>query len=235
MEQKLLSTQAGTVLILLLALLWGCGAPRARITPIDREVFRTPAPPERAPESEGSLFPGENRHALLFIDRKAHLVNDIVTIRITETASASGEAKTETDRSSSVSGSLDAVFGFERTLQNNKIDPSAVLETDLSHSFDGSGATTRKNSLSATITAVVREVFPNGNLYIEGRKEVIINNERQYIIISGVIRPEDILPDNSIPSDLIANARIEYSGQGVVADKQRPGWLGRIIDVVWPF
>jgi flagellar L-ring protein precursor FlgH len=78
-------------------------------------------------------------------------------------------------------------------------------------------------------------VFPNGNLYIEGKKDVIINNERQYIMISGIIRPEDIAPGNSITSDLIANARIEYSGKGVLADKQRPGWLGRVIDIAWPF
>ena len=82
---------------------------------------------------------------------------------------------------------------------------------------------------------MVREVFPNGNLYIEGKKEIIINNERQYIILSGVIRPEDIQTDNSITSDLIADARIEYSGRGVLADKQRPGWAGRILDYVWPF
>jgi flagellar L-ring protein precursor FlgH len=172
---------------------------------------------------------------LLFVDRKAHLVQDVVTIRIVEAASASGEATTATDRDSSVSGTLEAVFGLEKTLQKNGINPAAVVKGGLGNSFDGSGATSRKNSLQATITAVVREVFPNGNLYIEGKKEVIINNERQYIIVSGVIRPEDIGPDNSISSDLIADARIEYSGRGILAEKQRPGWFGRVLDVVWPF
>jgi flagellar L-ring protein precursor FlgH len=185
--------------------------------------------------SEGSLFTGESRRSLLFVDRKARLVNDVVTIRIVESASASGEAKTATDRDSSISGSLESFFGFERTLQNNGVNPVSAVKASLKNGFDGSGATSRKNSLTATITAVVREVFPNGNLYIEGKKEVIINNERQYIIVSGIVRPEDIRPDNSITSDLIADARIEYSGRGVLADKQRPGWLGRILDLVWPF
>jgi flagellar L-ring protein precursor FlgH len=209
----------------------------AKLTPINRETYRESwlTRPEPPPRSDGSLFVGESRRSLLFVDRKAHLVQDVVTIRIVEAANASGEAKTETDRESSISGSLEAIFGFEKTLQNNGINPAAVVKGGLGNSFEGSGATSRKNSLQATITAVVREVFPNGNLYIEGKKEVIINNERQYIVISGVIRPEDIGPDNSIRSDLIADARIEYSGRGVLAEKQRPGWLGRVLDTVWPF
>lgn len=207
------------------------------MTPIDREAFRGPSAPwqEITPRYEGSLYAGESSRSMLFVDRKARFINDIVTIRIVESASASGEATTDTSRDSSITGSLEALFGFERTLENNKIDPAAVLKANLGNQFEGAGATARKNSLNATITAVVREVFPNGNLYIEGTKEIIINNERQYIILGGVIRPEDILPDNSIPSSMIADARVEYSGRGVLADKQRPGWLGRIIDVVWPF
>ncbi|GIX47077.1 MAG: hypothetical protein KatS3mg131_1288 [Candidatus Tectimicrobiota bacterium] len=134
-----------------------------------------------------------------------------------------------------MAGSLTGLFGFERTLRNNGVDPSAAVEASLENTFDGKGSTERKNSVTATLTAVVREVFPNGNLYIEGTKEVIINNERQYLILSGVIRPEDIRPDNSITSDQIADVRIVYSGSGVVSDKQRPGWLGRLLDVVWPF
>ena len=110
-----------------------------------------------------------------------------------------------------------------------------AVKASLKKGFDGSGATSRKNSLSATITDIVRQVLPNGNLYIEGKKEVIINNERQYIIVSGIVRPEDIRPDNSVTSDQIADARIQYSGRGVLADKQRPGWLGRLLDLVWPF
>lgn len=228
----------GQVLLLwTLAGLVGCALMEPQLTPVNRETFRAPQPvqPPVSPRYEGSLFTGENRRSLLFVDRKAHLVNDVVTIRITEAASASGEATTATDRASSVSGSLEGLFGFEKTLRRNGVNPAAAVAAKLDNAFDGSGATSRKNSFTATITAVVREVFPNGNLYIEGTKEVVINNERQYILISGVIRPEDIGPDNSIPSSLIADARVEYSGRGVLADKQRPGWLGRVLDFVWPF
>jgi flagellar L-ring protein precursor FlgH len=169
----------------------GCYAQSTRTTPIDREALRVPrpAPQQETPRYEGSLFVSESGRSLLFVDRKARQVNDIVTIRIVESATASGEATTETDRTSSVSGSLEALFGFEKTLQNNGLNPEAVVKTSLNSGFDGSGATARKNSLRATITAVVREVFPNGNLYIEGTKEVVVNNERKYNIIGGFIRP----------------------------------------------
>lgn len=219
-----------------LVVLVGCTLLEPQLAPVNRETFRAPqsVQSQAAPRYEGSLFTGENRRSLLFVDRKAHLVNDVVTIRIIESASASGEATTATDRTSSVSGSAKSLFGFEPTLNNNGVNLTA-FEANLKNAFDGSGATSRKNSFIATITAVVREVFPNGNLYIEGVKEVIINSERQYIIISGVIRPEDIGPDNSIPSSLIADAHVEYAGRGALADKQRPGWLGRVVDFVWPF
>jgi flagellar L-ring protein precursor FlgH len=215
----------------------GCAIIDPQLTPVNRDTYRESllTQPEPPPRSDGSLFVGESRRSLLFVDRKAHLVQDVVTIRIVEAASASGEATTETERDSSISGNLEAFFGLEKSLQNSGINPAAVVKGGLTNNFDGSGTTSRKNTLQATITAVVREVFPNGNLYIEGKKEVIINNERQYIVISGVIRPEDIGPDNSIRSDLIADARIEYSGRGILAEKQRPGWLGRVLDVVWPF
>lgn len=206
-------------------------------TPVDRESFRTlPEPRSAAPPAyEGSLFNGANGYSLLFVGRTARHVGDIVTINIVESATASGQATTATDRTSSVGGNVEALFGFEKTLQNNGVNPSSVVSSNLNTAFEGSGATSRRNTLSATITAIVHEVFPNGNLYIQGVKEVVLNNERQHIVLSGIIRPEDIRPNNSINSDLIADVRIAYSGTGVIAEKQRPGWLGRVLDVVWPF
>jgi len=158
-----------------------------------------------------------------------------VTVRIADVTSATGQANTNTSRTSSATGSLEGLLGFERTLRNNGITPGSALAAQLRASFEGRGSTSRRNSLSATVTAVVREVFPNGNLFVEGSKEVIINNERQYITVTGVVRPEDIGPDNSISSDLLADARLVYAGRGVLSDKQTPGWLGRVLDVVWPF
>jgi flagellar L-ring protein precursor FlgH len=78
-------------------------------------------------------------------------------------------------------------------------------------------------------------MLPNGNLFVKGRREIRVNHETQYLTLSGIIRPEDIGPDNEISSVYVADARIGYAGTGPVADKQKPGWLGRIVDHVWPF
>ena len=79
------------------------------------------------------------------------------------------------------------------------------------------------------------QVRPNGNLFIKGTREIKVNSETQYIILSGLIRPEDISPGNTILSSYIGNAKIEYSGDGSISDKQKPGWLTRIVDFIWPF
>ena len=101
--------------------------------------------------------------------------------------------------------------------------------------INGDGETTRDNTMTATISARVIDVTMDGNMVIQGYREVKTNNETQHIILSGIIRPQDISSDNSVLSSYIADARIEYSGTGVLTDKQRPGWFARVFDVVWPF
>ena len=114
-------------------------------------------------------------------------------------------------------------------------NPFAQVKSELNSDFDGSGTTQRSGDLTAFITTKVIEVLPNGNLKIEGTREVKVNNEKQLIILSGIIRPRDISPGNIILSTYVADAKIEYSGSGVIHDRQRPGWMTRIIDIVWPF
>ncbi len=87
----------------------------------------------------------------------------------------------------------------------------------------------------ARITARVSRVLENGNLFIEGARQLTVNAEEQYIVISGIVRPEDITSDNLVSSQYIADARIVYTGQGIINDKMRPGWGTRILDAIWPF
>jgi flagellar L-ring protein precursor FlgH len=110
-----------------------------------------------------------------------------------------------------------------------------LIKAGLGLSFDGKGSSDRGGHVKAYVSALVVKVLLNGSLYINGRREIRVNNETQYITLSGIIRPEDISPSNEISSTYVANARIVYSGTGILADKQKPGWLGRIIDRVWPF
>jgi flagellar L-ring protein precursor FlgH len=117
----------------------------------------------------------------------------------------------------------------------NWMDLSNLINANASSKFDGSGSTTRKENLNATISAKVVEILPNGNFQIEGRRNVKVNDEDQVIFVEGTVRPRDINTDNTINSSYIADARITYGGKGIISDRQSPGWLMNIIDKVWPF
>jgi flagellar L-ring protein precursor FlgH len=173
----------------------------------------------------------------MFMDSKAQRVGDIVTIRVVEVAEASKEATTSTGRSSSIDIGIDNFFGIERNMAtiNKGIDPSTLVVTKAEKEFEGTGKTTRKGKLTTSISALVKEVLPNGNLVIEGKRKMVVNNETQLLILQGIVRPEDISPSNVVLSTSIADAKIIYTGRGVIADKQRPGWFSRVLDWVWPF
>ncbi len=178
----------------------------------------------------GSLWnEGQSRH-FFFQDAKASHVGDIVTVRVVENASGSKAAGTSTDRTSTIGTSTASFFGTPSNTLGN-LGASA----DFSNSFEGDGSTSRSGNLTADVTAIVTAVYPNGNMLIEGEREVLINNEKEYLAVSGIIRPEDVQQGNTVISTVIADAKIEYSGSGVVSDKQRPGWFVRILDFIWPF
>jgi flagellar L-ring protein precursor FlgH len=116
-----------------------------------------------------------------------------------------------------------------------RMNTSNLLEAETVNDFESTGETGRNSSVQASVGARVVNVLPNGDLVISGRKDVKINNETQIINLSGVVRPKDISSANRVESTYLANAEIEISGKGVIADKQKPGWMARVIDKVWPF
>ncbi|MFC1822938.1 flagellar basal body L-ring protein FlgH [Thermodesulfobacteriota bacterium] len=190
------------------------------------------------PKSRASLW-NETTSRDLFQDLRAYRVGDLVTINIVETSKASKKANTKTSRQSSIDAGISNAMGWETKLGKLGI-PAALnnenlFKASLKNNFDGSGETSRDESMTASITASVLEVLPNGALIIKGSREIKVNNENQRITLSGLIRPVDISPDNTILSSFVANAKIEYTGSGPVSDKQRPGWLMRFVDFVWPF
>jgi len=204
---------------------------------IQKPKFSVYEPPE--PE-EGSLW-SEMSEVSLFQDMKARKVGDIVTVRIVEDPEAKLNANTKTSRSSSIDAAQLKFLGYMKALaeKNSRLaqDPGTdnLISASLSTAFDGKGSSDRDGHVKAYITAVVEKVLFNGNLYINGQREIRVNNETQYIALSGVVRPKDITSSNEVSSTYVADARITYSGRGPVADKQKPGWLGRILDHVWPF
>lgn len=189
------------------------------------------------PQEAGSLWQQSNRS--MFSDRKAREVGDIVTVLISENASASKQASTSTDRKSTMSAGIPNFFGLENstaiTGATNPIDLSNLVSADFSNGFDGSGSTSRKENLVASLTTQVVGRYPNGQLKIRGGKEVMVNNEVQIIYLTGIIRPVDITAANTVSSTKILNARISYTGKGAISDKQKPGWGMRMLDNIWPF
>ena len=248
----MLSKLSPFFVILYLPTLFGCaGAPpkaavkSSVVQPEARyDLIKNPRDEVRDPAEEASLWKDISSRDF-FQDLRAHNVGDLVTVNIVETSKASKKATTQTGRESSIDAGIDNLLGWEGKIKNltsfgkkdvkNAYDNTSMFKGSLTNSFNGSGSTTRDESMTAAITARVIEVRPNGNLLIKGTREVKVNNETQFIILSGLIRPVDISPDNTVLSSYIGNAKIEYIGTGSLSDKQRPGWLARAVDFVWPF
>jgi flagellar L-ring protein FlgH len=221
----------------------GCAGNQPQISTGDT-VHMPPPPVEasgpttRSADAEEANLLKKTAYRGLFQDLRAFQIGDLVTINIVETSKASKSAGTKTSRESGIHAGIDNLLGYENQLKKifpQDFDNQNMFNASLVNSFDGSGSTDRVETMTAFMTARVMNVTTNGNLYIEGRRQIRVNNETQFIILSGLIRPTDISPNNTVLSSYIADAKIEYLGSGSVSDKQRPGWLGRLVDVVWPF
>jgi len=216
------------------ALLWalaGCGGPShvGKYKPKQR----TYEFPETAARDEagtpGSLWRDGRPASLLFTDARALRENDLVVVKVEEIADAKRSADTDLSRkgetSASISAFLEAIADLPQTSLTGKSETA----------FKGIGSTARTERLTATVPSIVRKVLPNGNLFIEGHRVVLVNAEEQHFYISGVVRPIDIDGENSVKSTMVADAEIEFTGSGVLTDTQRQGWLSRWFGRIWPF
>ena len=208
----------------------GCAAPKVtEPTPPAAIYYRAPEP-KRSP---GSLWKPTEESTYLFSDYKAHRVGDIIRVNISETTKGKKEANTKTKRKSEIAATTNNLFNVQS--HHPSFTERLGLEAEFEDEFEGKATTDRKGEFTATVTCIITEVFPNGNMAIEGHREVLVNNEKETITLTGIIRPGDLSPSNTIQSEKVADARITYSGRGVLNDKQRPGWLVRVLDWVWPF
>ena len=161
------------------------------------------------------------RSASLYSDSRAHEMGDVLTITIAENTSAQSSANTKTSHD-------DSVTGFGGTGLFDRIFKSLSFSATQSRAGNGTGQTTRSGTLVTTLSVVVKDVLPNGTLKVEGTRLVGINRETQRVTFSGLVRPEDVGPDNSVSSTRIASVEVRYDGRGIVGDTQRPGILSRI-------
>ena len=160
-----------------------------------------------------------SNYVSLYTDHKARRLGDIVTIIVTESSKASKSSATKTAKSSGSDSNLSEFFGLGGL--------PLKMGVDASSDYSGSGSTTRSGTMEAKISALVKQVLPNGSLMIEGTRQVVFNEDIQTITISGVVRPEDIGSDNTVLSMYMADAKISYVGEGPTA--QKPGLVTRIL------
>ena len=189
--------------------------------------------------SQGSIFgKGDNP---LFSDHKAMRVNDIVTIVISETAKSSntGSKALSSSDTSSLGGGITAANGGNPAVSAmaNKLNglTNIGFATNSSSTFAGKGAATKDASFTTTVSARVIKILENGNYFVSGKREILIDEQKQIIQVSGVIRPYDISQSNQISSSQMSDAKILYKTQGDMDRATQQGWGSKLVHAIWPF
>jgi flagellar L-ring protein precursor FlgH len=182
--------------------------------------------------STGSLYSSAGRLADAFRDVRASQVFDLVTVVVSDQASAVSSGVTNTSRKSSANAAVTSLAGPIKAAK----PLSSLLNTTGNQQLQGQGTTSRTSTLTTTLTAMVTDVLPNGNLVVQGQKEILVNSERQVVTVRGIIRPDDLSPLNEVPSDRLAQLQVLVNGKGVVGDSiKRPFILYRLLLGLMPF
>jgi flagellar L-ring protein precursor FlgH len=226
------------LILLIPAVLPGCNGQNYSAAPMPPLVpVQAYSEPEQAYENPGSLFSlAESQD--LYADNRARRVGDIVMVKIVENAKSKSKVDTTANREATNSLGISAAFGHSSVGLDplrGAVGTSPLLAATSTSELQSTGETKRENYVTATIGARVLQVLPGGLLQLQGAREVRVNDETQYMVISGLVRAKDVASDNSVESTQLADTRIEYYGKGVLADKQKSGWLTRLLDNVWPF
>lgn len=224
--------------LVFLTLLLGCGAekrpmPEPMLTPlnnIEAEPVNNPASLYEAGQSD-----------FLFDDNRANKVGDIVMVTVTETTTGKHKADTTATKENTNAYGISAMptTGIYGSLA--KVVPGVTntgtpgVSTSSASNLKSTGETKRESNLTATVATRVIRMLPGKVMQVEGARQIRINDETQILVVRGLLRQRDIDSRNTVPSTALAEARIEVYGQGSISDKQRAGWMSRLIDNVWPF
>ena len=227
------------ILALACVVVFGCATsqhPDMAVVSAPEETSLPPAmqaayPVNRA--SEGSLW-NDGRGAI-YEDTRANYTGDTVIVDIVENASSSMDVNTDTSRDTSMTIGTPNINLLGKMTALGGSGTNTLIGTNFSNSVKGEAQSDRKGQVTASIAARVVEVLPNGNLSLFGRRAMKVDNEVQYIVVTGIVRPQDISSSNRVDSTYLADSRIEYYGKGALSDKQKPGWGTRLIDNLWPF
>jgi len=178
-------------------------------------------------QNNASLYSDTASNLFLFRDLKARNVNDIVTIVIVENSTASNSANTSTQKKGDVTAAVPGFLGIKT--------PAIPLTASSALDFSGQGSTTRSGQLNASLSARVVQVMPNGDMVIEGTKQVTINREHQLLTVRGTVRQYDLSPTNVVLSTALANMEVNFDGKGIISDANKPALLFKIFKYILPF
>jgi flagellar L-ring protein precursor FlgH len=221
---------AAVCILQLVALVSACGMFPSKDHKPDPVVARVLPPP--TPRTEGAIYQA-GQQMELFADLKARRVGDVLTIVLNEVTNASKSATTTTAKTTTVANSAPTIFGQSMTIQGRPILSTTLNGSD---AFSGAGTSAQSNSLAGSLTVTVVGVQANGNLVVQGDKTLKLNQGDEYVHISGVIRTADIASNNTVTSDKLADAKISYSGKGVIDSSNHMGWLARFFNSAYfPF
>jgi len=215
-------------------LLAGSAVASGCATVVGQSPGKYPAAPPPQPAMEtvtnGTIYQASTANSL-FVDVKARRIGDTITVLLNERTQASKSASTDASKESDFDSGSPTLFG-----NTPKINGEQVFENqwEVEQGFSGSGSSSQSNRLDGSITVTVHSVLPNGNLQVRGEKWLTLNQGEEYVQISGIIRPADVGTDNTVPSFKVADARITYSGNGVMADANSPGLFSRIFMKFFP-
>ena len=226
------------ILILVPFVFLGCTAISEPELNFDKPEVQIPKKPPEAIKNKGSLY--SQRGTSLFADKKDLQVGDIIQIVISEdlTSKSTNKRELSSTRDNSLGGGLLASTGTNGLSSvSNKINSTLGVgfSTNSDSSDKGSVKTSLDETFDTTVSAIIEETYENGNYYIKGRKEMLIEGQRQEIIVSGVIRPYDITSDNSINSSQIADLKLLYDKDGTESDILETPWGLKLIRSIWPF
>jgi len=206
----------------------GCSLPKAHDPNIAKQkIPYVEEAPAQGPISEGSLW----QDRAVVADLRANRLNDLVTIRITESTNAISKADVTTARDGSNNLGTGGLFGKWSALGTG----SDTRSTSTKNKFKGNGTTGRSAVFTTTVTARVVRVMGNGNLIFEGFRDIQLNNETQRLYVAGMLDPHRLDKDNSVASSQVGELRIGYGGKGVVDETLKPGFISRLLNFVWPF
>ncbi len=176
-----------------------------------------------------SLWSDQCSGASLFKDARAFKTGDLVVVKVEENADARRSTDVDVERAAENAANVSAFLNVVGS------QLSADAKTGVKNTFRGSGSTARSEKLTATVPAIIRRELGNGQVFIEGDRQVLVNNEEHHFYISGIIRTYDIDQENSVKSSMVAEAEIEFTGRGLLTDNQQQGFFQRFFGWIWPF